>query len=171
LWINLVASGLQDIALAFEPGDGESLNRKPLSQKEGIMSVMMMRRTFLVGGVISLGVIGLYSQALRTGLSLEEARSLAMTVTVLFQFFQVWNSRSETKSIFNMNLFSNPFLFVSMVLALAMQLAVLYIPSLQGIFETFALNVSEWIMLLLVASSVVLMVEIDKAVVRSNTNQ
>lgn len=167
LWINLVASGLQDITLAFEPGDGEALKRKPLSLEQGIMSGMMLRRTILVGGVISLGVIGLYTQALRTGLSIEEARSLAMTVTVLFQFFQVWNVRSDTKSLFTMNVFSNPLLFVLMVVALLAQLAVLYIPSLQGVFGTFAINLSEWIMVLLVASSVVILVEIDKAVSRS----
>lgn len=168
LWINLVASGLQDVALAFEPGDGESLNRKPYPIGEGIMSAAMLRRTVLVGGVISLGVIGLYSQALRTGLSLAESRSLAMTATVLFQFFQVWNSRSQTKSVFSMNVFSNPFLFVAMLIALIAQLAVLYLPSLQSIFETFALNVSEWIMLVLVASSVIFIVEFDKAI--SNRN-
>lgn len=164
LWINLVASGLQDIALGFEPGDGTALHRKPIPLKSGIFDRVMLRRTMLVGGVISLGVIGLYTEALRNGLDLDQARTLAMTATVMFQFFQVWNARSTTKSVFRMPLLSNPFLFVTMIVSFFAQVAVLYLPAFQYMFDTVGLTIFEWILLSFIASSVIFIVEFDKAV-------
>lgn len=171
LWINLVASGLQDIALAFEPGDGQSLQRPPIRQDEAIMTKSMLRRTLVVAGLISGSVIGVYAAALSLGVSLSEARSLAMTLTVLFQFFHIWNARSETRSVFKLSFFSNPFLFWSSLTALVAQLAVLYLPALQPIFETYALNWQEWIVLMVVAASVVAVVELDKALSQSPQQQ
>lgn len=163
LWINLATNGLQDIALAFEPGDGNDLKRKPYPLTAGIMSPLMFWRSFLVGLVISMGVIGLYYGAISNGMELEYARSLAVTTMVLFQFFHVWNARSETKSIFEMNPFSNPYLFVSLILAFSAQLSALYLPAMQNIFGMVPLSLSDWILIFYVASSVIVVVELDKA--------
>ena len=54
LWINLVTNGLQDVALAFEPGEKDIIRRKPRTPKEGIMSRLMFQRTVIVGVLISL---------------------------------------------------------------------------------------------------------------------
>ncbi len=88
LWINLVTNGLQDVALAFEPGEKDVLKRKPRSLKEGIMSRLMYERSVLVGLIISAGVIFNFVSALEEGVSLERARTIAVTTMVLFQFFQ-----------------------------------------------------------------------------------
>ena len=85
-----------------------------------------------------------------------------MTTMVLFQFFQAWNSRSESKSVFRINPLGNPFLFYSMVAAFIAQIAVVYVPALQWIFRTDALSFMEWIRIALVALTVVAAVEIDK---------
>jgi len=166
LWINLVTNGLQDVALAFEPGEKDVLKRKPRDLKEGIMSRLMVERSILVGLIISAGVIFNFISALDDGLSLERARTIAVTTMVLFQFFQAWNSRSELQTIFRISPLSNPFLFYSMVAAFLAQLAVVYIPALQWIFKTEPLNGAEWMKIALVALSVVVAVEIDKAIRR-----
>jgi len=166
LWINLVTNGLQDVALAFEPGEKDVIKRKPRDLKEGIMSRLMYERSVLVGLIIPAGVIFNFVSALDDGVSLERARTIAVTTMVLFQFFQAWNSRSELKSVFTISPLSNPFLFYSMVAAFLAQLAVVYVPALQWVFRTEALNGAEWLQIVLIALTVVVAVEADKAIRR-----
>jgi len=164
LWINLVTNGLQDVALAFEPGEKDIIRRKPRNPKEGIMSRLMLARSIVVGILIAAGVIYNFHGALSAGASLEHARTIAMTTMVLFQFFQAWNSRSETRSVFLINPLSNPFLFYSMVAAFLAQIAVIYVPSFQWLFRTEALTIAQWVRISLVALTVIAVVEIDKYV-------
>jgi Ca2+-transporting ATPase len=166
LWINLVTNGLQDVALAFEPGEKGVIKRKPRSLKEGIMSRLMYERSVLVGLIISAGVIFNFVSALEDGASIERARTIAVTTMVLFQFFQAWNSRSELQSVFTISPLSNPFLFYSMVAAFLAQIAFVYLPALQWVFRTESLTGAEWIQIGLVALTVVLAVEIDKLIRR-----
>lgn len=162
LWINLVTNGLQDVAMAFEPGEKGILDRPPRDPQEGLMSRLLIERTLLVGGTIAAGVVYTFMSAMNSGESLDHARTVAVTTMVLFQFFQAWNSRSETESVFRINPLSNPFLFVALIAAFFAQLAVLYVPALQWLFRTVPLSVGEWIEVILVASSVLLVVELDK---------
>jgi magnesium-transporting ATPase (P-type) len=169
LWINLVTNGLQDVALAFEPGEKGIIDRPPRDPKEGIMSRLLVERTVLVGLVISIGIVWNYVTALREGASLENARTVAVTTMVLFQFFQAWNSRSEYQSIFRINPLGNPFLFYSMIAAFFAQLAFIYAPPLQWVFRTVPLTGVEWLRILAVSSSIIVVVEIDKWLRRRKT--
>jgi Ca2+-transporting ATPase len=162
LWINLVTNGLQDVALAFEPGEKGIADRPPHNPKEGIMSRLLIERTILVGFVISAGVVYNFVTALGEGDSLERARTVAVTTMVFFQFFQAWNSRSELQSIFCISPLSNPFLFYSMIAAFFAQLAMLYVPALQWIFRTVPLSATEWVRIVAVSFTVVIAVEFDK---------
>ena len=166
LWINLVTNGLQDVALAFEPKERDVVNRPPRKPKEGIMSRVLIERTIIVAFLISLGVVYNFASALNGGASIEQARTVAVTTMVFFQFFQAWNSRSEKQSVFSINPVSNPFLFYSMIAAFFAHLAVLYVPAFQWIFRTEPLTAIEWIRILAVAASVIIVVEIDKWVRR-----
>ncbi len=162
LWINLVTNGIQDVALAFEPGEKNILKRPPFSPQEGVMSPVLVQRTVIVGLLISIGVVYNFVQALDSGFSLDKARTVAVTTMVFFQFFQAWNSRSETESIFRVPFFSNPFLFYGLLAAFFVQLAAIYLPSLQWLLRTEPLGGDDWIRILFVSVTVILVVEIDK---------
>ena len=162
LWINLVTNGLQDVALAFEPGEKGIMERPPRDPKEPIMSRLLWERTVIVGLLISVGVVYNFQLALNEGASLEKARTVAVTTMVFFQFFQAWNSRSELQSIFKISPFTNPLLFFSLIAAFFAQLSVIYVPTLQWIFRTEPITMSEWLQILMVSATVVLVVEIDK---------
>jgi Ca2+-transporting ATPase len=166
LWINLVTNGLQDVALGFEPGEKDIIKRPPRNPEEGIMSRLMYERSVVVALIISAGVLYNFMYALNRGVSLEGARTLSMTTMVFFQFFQALNSRSESRSIFMIHPFSNPFFFIALLAAFFAQLAVLYVPAFQWIFRTTPLSLDGWIHVALVTSTVILVVEIDKAIRR-----
>ena len=162
LWINLVTNGIQHVALAFEPGEKGIMERPPRDPKEPIMSRLLWERTVIVGLLISVGVVYNFQLALNEGASLEKARTVAVTTMVFFQFFQAWNSRSELQSIFKISPFTNPLLFFSLIAAFFAQLSVIYVPTLQWIFRTEPITMSEWLQILMVSATVVLVVEIDK---------
>jgi magnesium-transporting ATPase (P-type) len=162
LWINLVTNGLQDVALAFEPGEPGLLRRRPRPAREGIVTWRILERLGGVGLVIAVGTLGIFWWSLESTGDLDFARTMAMTQMVVFQFFHVFNSRSLDRSILSIPLFSNRFLFASIVAAALAHLAVLHLGFLQRIFRTTPLALEEWGLILLVGSSIVLGGEMDK---------
>ncbi len=162
LWINLVTNGLQDVALAFEPGEKDVLDRSPRHPKEGIMSRHLIERTIFVALLISTGVVYEFIHALNQGVSLEKARTIAVTTMVFFQFFQAWNSRSEMQSLFTMNPLGNPFLFFGTIAAFLAHLAAIYSPIMQWIFRMEPIGAMEWLRIGLISLTVVIAIEVDK---------
>jgi len=162
LWINLVTNGVQDVALAFEPGEPGLLRRSPRSQKEGVLTRRILERLGAVGVVLAAGTLGMFLWAWQSTGDLDLARTIAMTQMVVFQFFHVFNCRSLDRSIFRIPLFSNRFLFISMVAALGAHLAVLHVPFLQTVFRTEVLSLGQWTWIVLVATTVLVGGEIDK---------
>ncbi|OGI05254.1 MAG: hypothetical protein A2104_09585 [Candidatus Melainabacteria bacterium GWF2_32_7] len=166
LWVNLVTNGLQDIALAYEPGESGIEKRKPKNPRENIINSPILKRITIIGIIIAIGTLLLFWYKLEQGTDLTYARTTALNTIVFFQFFLAWNARSFRKSIFKMNPFSNPFLFVSLATALFAQISVLTFKPLQFIFHTTQLDFTTWIQTILIASVVILVVEIDKLYLR-----
>ena len=117
------------------PGEKDVLQRPPRHPQEGICHRLLVERTILVALVISAGIVYEFVHALNQGVSLEKARTIAVTTMVFFQFFQAFNSRSEMQSLFRMNPLGNPFLFFGTIAAFIAHLAAIYLPSMQWIFR------------------------------------
>ncbi len=162
LWINLVTNGIQDVALAYEPGEKLLKYAVPRSPKENIMNDFLLKRLVIVGLVIGLGTLLVFWLMLNQEKSLLYARTAAMNTMVFFQLFQVWNARSFNVSVFKLNVFSNPFLLISLFVSLFAEILVLNLPAFQYIFHTTELDANTWGINILVASSVIFFVEIDK---------
>jgi magnesium-transporting ATPase (P-type) len=166
LWINLVTNGLQDVALAFEPGEKDVLERPPRHPQEGIMNRLLIERTILVALIISAGIVYEFTHSLNQGASLDKARTIAVTTMVFFQFFQAYNSRSELRSLFHMNPLGNLFLFFGTIAAFLAHLAAIYVPVMQWIFRMEPIGAMEWLRIGLMSFTVVIAIEIDKLVRR-----
>lgn len=162
LWINLVTNGLQDVALAFEPGEPGLLRRPPRPQREGVLTRRILERLGAVGTVLAAGTLGMFWWTWQSTGDLDLARTAAMTQMVVFQFFHVFNSRSLDRSVFQIPLLSNRFLFVSLVAALGAHLSVLHLPFLQAVFRTEPLPLEHWGWIVLVAITVIVGGELDK---------
>jgi Ca2+-transporting ATPase len=81
---------------------------------------------------------------------------------VFFQFFQAWNSRSETKSIFQISPLSNPLIVYGLMASFLAQLASIYVPALQWVFKTESLTAIEWMKIAAMSLTVIIVVELDK---------
>jgi magnesium-transporting ATPase (P-type) len=166
LWINLVTNGLQDVALAFEPGEPGILRQRPRPRGEGVLTGPLLRRLGGVGIVLAAGSLAMFWWTLRATDDLDLARTMAMTQIVVFKFFHVFNCRSLDRSIFALPPFSNPPLFASLVAAAVAHAAVLYWGPLQGIFRTVPLDGGQWFMMVLIGTTIIVGGELDKAINR-----
>ncbi len=173
LFINVVTSSIQDIALAFEPARGDELSRPPRSPQEGILSARLWYRTFITGAWMGLIVLLVFGWALHVGDSVEHARSLALALFVIFNVFQVGNARAETVSLLRMNPFSNPLLFATAFGSVLIVAALLAWPAAAGLLGLAPLTVAEWVMMAALALTILAIVEADKliwaAIDRRNT--
>ncbi|MHB0869084.1 MAG: cation-translocating P-type ATPase [Chloroflexota bacterium] len=166
LWVNLVTDSAPVIALGFEPGEREYLLRPPRHPKSEMLSRVLQMRILLVSTAMAIGTLGLFAAQLASGTSLTEARTIAFTTLVLFQFFDALNARSVNQSIFTKGPTTNPYLIAGILLGLSLQLAVIYVPFLQPILQTTALDTVDWLAIVAVASLALVLVEIEKAIRR-----
>jgi magnesium-transporting ATPase (P-type) len=167
LWLNLVTNGLQDVALAFEPGDPDALKRPPRRRAEGIVSRILVERMVIVAIVMAAGTLGVFNWVLDRSDSLVQAQTAALTTMVVFQVFQAGNSRSEHRSVFRIPPFSNPFLFIATAAAVIVHTAALYLSPTQFVLRVEPIGAEVWIRIILVASTVLIASELHKLLRRS----
>jgi calcium-translocating P-type ATPase len=166
LWLNLVTNGLQDVALAFEPGEPDAARKPPRPRSEGVISTLLWERTVIAGIVMGIGTLVMFRWELDTTGSLAAAQTVALSTMVIFQMFQAGNARSDTRSLFRMSPFGNPFLFVSVVAALAIHVSALYLPPTQFILRVEPIALDAWVRIFIVASTLLVAMEAHKAVRR-----
>ena len=171
LWINLLTDGAPALALGVDPPDPGVMDRPPRPKGEGVITGRMWRGIFFVAAVMACGTLFILDVSLPGGLvegsgTLRYAQTMAFTTLVLAQLFNVLNSRSDDRSAFH-RLFDNHWLWSAMGVSLALQVAVVYIPFLQQAFSTVALSGGDWLRCAAVASAVLWMRELSKALARA----
>ncbi|MFW6205357.1 MAG: cation transporting ATPase C-terminal domain-containing protein [Actinomycetota bacterium] len=161
LWLNLVTNGVQDVALALEPGEKGVADRPPRDPNEGILSRTLWRRGIATGVIMAAGTLAIFAAALAVT-SLPQAQTAAVTTMVIFQAFHAANSRAERTSVFRLDPRTNRFLLVAVATALALHVAAIYLPATQFVlrFEPFPTQL--WLPIVAVASSVVVVNEVHK---------
>ena len=75
---------------------------------------------------------------------------------VLFENVQALNSKSETKSIFASGMLNNPFLFFGIIGAQVLHIISMHIPIMQNVLHVFPVSLNEWIMMLFIAFSLLI---------------
>ncbi len=172
LWINLVTDGAPALALGVDPADPEAMTRPPRPAGEGVLTRRMWAGIFYVGAIMAAGTLYVIDASLPGGFvegsgDMRYAQTMAFNTLVLFSLFNVFNARSDEKSALP-DLLANRWLWAAVVLSLALQAAVLYVPFLQQAFSTVALSVRDWLFCVAVASLVLWLRELSKlAVLRS----
>jgi Ca2+-transporting ATPase len=97
---------------------------------------------------------------------MAKAWTISLTSLAVFQWFNAWNCRHESKSVFRMNPFANKFLVGATAIVIFLQLLIIYNPVMQKLFKTTFLALSEWAIILSVAFSIILIEEIRKFLYR-----
>jgi Ca2+-transporting ATPase len=162
LWLNLVTQGVQDVTLAAEKAEGDELSYPPRRPKEPVFNRVMIRRIWHSTLVMGVGGFAAFYWLLEQGYGEDHARNLLLLLLVLFENFQVFNSRSEHHSVFRLRFFANPLLVLSVIGAQSIHIAAMYIPVLSDTLRMAPVSLAEWGALFLIASTILVVMEFEK---------
>ena len=160
IWLNFVTDGFLDVALAMEPKEEGLLRGNFERPKKYLVDKLMAQRIFIMAIPMMIGTLFLFKGYFENDLA--KAWTISLTTLAVFQWFNAWNCRHESKSIFQMNPFSNKFLVGATLIIVSLQLLVVYNPLMQKFLRTVPLEFSEWLVIIPIAASIVLVEEIRK---------
>jgi Ca2+-transporting ATPase len=160
LWVNLVTDGLPGLALAAEPAEQNVMRRPPRPPSESIFAHGLWQHTLWVGLLIGGLCLGVQAWAIHIGDS--HWQTMVFTVLTFTQMAHVLAIRSESAALWRQGLFSNTPLLAAVALSLLLQMATIYLPSLQAFFHTQALSSRELAICVGCAVVVYLAVECEK---------
>ena len=114
-----------------------------------------------------IGTFGLFLWAMEQGVSIEYARTVAVNTLVMFEIFYLFNSRYIIDPVFSWSGFTgNRYVLMAIALLLLFQLGFTYLTPMQTLFGTASINLDMWLRIVLISSSVLFLVELEKYVVR-----
>jgi len=183
LWVNLITDTLPAISLGIDPKEKNMMRHQPRSSKEGIF--VREDVSFILWNGVLIGVLTLF--AFMEGLSFSSeatslwtmnlqavseesiihAQTLAFLTLSISQLFHAFNLRSREQSIFQVGLFSNPYLFGSVVFGLILQACLVHIPTLNEWFHLQPISWKEWLFVLGLSLIPLLINEVTKAIRRT----
>ncbi|KAI5778587.1 hypothetical protein EDC01DRAFT_775961 [Geopyxis carbonaria] len=170
LWINILMDGPPAQSLGVEPVDPIVMTRPPRKRDARILTKPVIQRIFMSAFIIVVGTMFIYIKEMAAD-GLVTARDTTMTFTC-FVFFDMFNAlacRSEGKSVLRgeVELFGNKMFNFAVAASLLGQMAVIYLPGLQGVFQTEALYFSDLVLLVCMTSTVFLADEARKILTRA----
>jgi Ca2+-transporting ATPase len=168
LWLNLITDGAPALALAMEKGDPDVMDHPPRPKTEpiihGPMRLGILIQTFSQTGAtlaaFGLGLIWCLqaNNALPadvnpvsfifrynwSGVDVQTAETMAFVSLSLCELFRAFTCRSERLSLFQIGPFSNPYLVGAVLVSILLLVATVFVPFLHPIFNTHALSLTEW---------------------------
>ena len=162
LWVNLVTDGLPALALGIDPADPDIMQRPPRNPKESVFTPNVNRLIAVGALTMTFFTIPIFLSKLVLGEKV--ARTIVFTLIVMFEMFNTFNCRSERHSLLKVGFTKNRFLLIAVAFSILLQLAVIYVPFLQPVFETVPLDMYDWALVILISATVILTVEASKRI-------
>ena len=172
LWVNIIMDGPPALALGVEPTEPDVMRQKPRPTDERLLNWWRLRRILALGIIMTVGTVAVLAAAPElfptSAGDPRFATTLAFTTFVFYQVFNLLNVRSDIGSAFSMRTFTNHAIWVSLAVVVVLQVLVVHLDVLQGLFDTTALTSAQWLFALAVGSTVLWIDELGKAIVRAH---
>ena len=147
LWLNIVMDGPPAQMLGIEGAERDIMEKPP--EKGDILTKNTMLQILILGIVMAIGTICVFTYELSTGVSTTKAMTVAFTLFVVYQLLNAFNGRANSEK-------SSKFLYLGIIISFLLQLLILYIPQLQTIFRTTSIDMIDWIIILIVSSTILI---------------
>jgi len=175
LWVNIIMDGPPAMTLGVEPARPGIMHSPPRAPDAHILTADRLWRLGLYGLTMAVGTLAAYVWGERAGLGggagHAYAVTLAFTTFVLFQFFNVFNARAEHGSAFNRDFFANGKLWLALGAVVGLQAVVVHWGPAQAVFDTVDLSLADWALAAGIASSVLLLDEARKLLLKVNSRK
>lgn len=159
LWLNLITDGFLILAFVFDPEKSEGVLSKK-GKGTFIISRNMFVRMLVMSSVMTVGTLAMFYYFHQE--DIVKGWTVAMTTMAFYQWFNVWNMRSKTETVFRRGIFKNRYLVFSAILVALLQLVAVYTPVMNTFLKTTPLVLSELLLIIVVTSSVIFVEEIRK---------
>jgi Ca2+-transporting ATPase len=169
LWINLVTDGLPGLALARERSEPDIMHRPPRRSDESIFAGGIGYHILWVG--LLMAGVTLSAEAWAIDQQLEHWQTMVFTILAFAQLGHVLAIRSERQFLFQQGILSNLALLGAILLTVALQCMVVYLPAANDIFHTQPLSLRELLICLAAAAVVFHAVELEKLIKRIYRNR
>jgi len=166
LWINMTTAVFLGATLAFEKKEPGIMSRPPIPADASIISRPAIIKILWKSALLIIAVFALYELVLKSGFSIETARTAAVNMIVVGEIFYLFSSRSLKYSLFRIGFFSNGWLIGGVIIMILLQVGMTYIPFMNIVFETRPLNLNAWIVIISAGFVLYGLVELDKSIKR-----
>ena len=164
LWLNLLTDGAPALALATEKGDPDIMQQRPRPKNEPIINRLMIIRIGVMTVALTAVVLTAYQIGVQTSVTLAE--TMAFVALALAELPIAYTTRSERYPLYRLGVFTNKWMQRAVGLSVVLILAVIYLPFLQEAFDTVALTLNDWLILLPLIAIPASVAEISKFFVR-----
>ena len=165
LWLNLVTNGIQDVALAFEPGEGDELKARPRRPNESIFDRLMIERVLVTALVMApIVTFAFWWMKQRADYDLDEARNMLLLMFVVFGNILVGAARSERHAVLQMSPLRNPVLIGGTLAATGLHILCMHLPGISDALGIAPLPPHKWAIALGVALLPFIALELHKLI-------
>lgn len=168
LWVNLVTDGFPALALGVDPIDKDVMKRPARPKNEPVITRQMGSIIITQGAFLAFCSLLAYWFVLviEKG-SIERARTACFIVLACSQLVHSFNCRNMKESIFRIGFFTNSKLVLATLFSFALQMSVIYVPFLQGVFKTIPLGLYDWLLVIGISTFPLWAMEIVKIIRRN----
>ena len=162
LWINTVTAIGLGVPIVFEPKEVNLLKRHPRLPDEPLLLPIIKRRIATVALLMVAASFLLYFLEINSrGMNISKAQTIVLNTIVFFELFYLFNSKSIYENVFR-RLFSNRIMLGGVALVILLQLFITYTPLMNDVLRTAPLEIADWILIILVSSTVFFVIEAEK---------
>lgn len=164
LWVNLLADGLLALALSVEPSERKIMCRPPRHPNESVFGRGVGRGIIWIGLLLGLVLLAVAYRYWSTGQA--SWQTMVFTTLAISRVGMAEAMRSDRDALFQIGLFSNKPLLGSVVLTFGLQMAVIYIPVLQTVFQTTSLSAIDLLISFALSIAIFGAIELEKWLIR-----
>ncbi len=165
LWLNLVTDGFLDTALSREPEEPNLLDKSMITSGLHVIDGSVMAKALFMALPMTIGSLAVF--ALRYRENVAHARTMTLITMAMFQWFNAWNCKSETRSVFSRRSLRNNWFIAAAAFVFFLQMAVVYCWPLRSLFGTVPLSLRDWFIVCMTSSSVLILEELRKLIARA----
>ena len=157
LWLNIVMDGPPAQTLGIEGAEKDLMHRPP--ETGDILTKKTLVEILISGIVMAIGTIAVFSYQLSINSSESKAMTIAFTLFVMYQLFNAYNRKANSDK-------PSTYLYAAIVLSFILQLLIIYLPQLQVIFRTTSISLVDWLLIIIVAFTIIIAEKIMKKVIK-----